>query len=90
MWTEGFVIDMRIPIAYDFLPSGKKTKFKRCFCGRPTLEGRVRQQLLEYLYDTVLGQKDSSDAHYTPKVANFATLPLATIFIRIHKNFAVY
>ena len=39
---------------------------------------------------TVLGQKDSSDAHFTPKVADFATLPLATIFIRIHKNFAVY
>jgi len=39
---------------------------------------------------TVLGQKDSSDAHFTPKIADFATLPLATIFIRIHKNFAVY
>jgi len=36
---------------------------------------------------TVLGQKDSSDAHFTPKVADFATLPLATIIIRIHKNF---
>ena len=39
---------------------------------------------------TVLGQKDSSNAHFTPKVADFATLPQATIFIRIHKNLAVY
>jgi len=46
--------------------------------------------LLLLTYNTVLGQKDSSDAHFTPKVAHFATLPLATIFIRIHKNFAVY
>jgi len=28
-----------------------------------------------YRYATVLGQKDSSDAHFTPKVADFATLP---------------
>ena len=34
---------------------------------------------------TVLGQKYSSDAHFTPKVADFATLPQATNFIRIHK-----
>jgi len=39
---------------------------------------------------TVLGKKDSSDAHFTPKVADFATLPQATIFMRIHKNLAVH
>jgi len=39
---------------------------------------------------TVLGQKESSDAHFTPKVADFATLPQATIFMRTHKNLAVY
>jgi len=39
---------------------------------------------------TVLGQKESSDAHFTPKVADFATLPQATIFVRTHKNLAVY
>ena len=43
-----------------------------------------------HIYDTVLGQKDSSDAYFTLKVADFATLPQATNFMRIHKNLAVY
>jgi len=43
-----------------------------------------------YSIPVILGQKDSSDAHFTPKVADFATLPQATTFMRIHKDLVVY
>jgi len=39
---------------------------------------------------TVLGQKGSSDAHFIPKAAYFATLPLTTISMRNQKDFAEY
>ena len=38
----------------------------------------------------VLGQKDSSDAPFTPKVPIFTTLPHCTIFMKISENLSLH